>query len=479
MTELGINPETYLRPQSENIKRILKAILFCEHEDICVSGPLGTSKTTNIWWAINFLAILTGNLRCVIIRNEKSTIYTTVQPTIEKLMKWGFLKVSESPFHPVGGETKPTELRYHGGSRVLFGGLDDAQKIMGAEPNFVFWNQVERAKESDYNDLSARLRGITFTNPFTKKQCTLMLSDANPAGPKHFMMNRKRMGLTKMLPTTLEDNVGYYRDKKWTEAGLAYKRRLDLSYPHEGYQRDRMVHGKWVGAEGMIYIQFSEVKHVRPILLGDIPCEWTWSAAIDYGKNHPAAYGIWTTSPCRKRTWMFKQILKTGYTASAMIPQIRALNEQFGVPPRVRIVGDPASDHNETLRDAGLNVVDAKKEVLFGIDVVRQWFNGTDGREIVINEDALAHDPDPELVNRGKPTWLVDELYEYAHLPEEKQTTGTEKDDMPDKGKGSDDSCDMLRYHLVDITRVHSYVPIGLDNDPIQLPDFGKSSFAR
>ena len=478
MTELGINPDTYLRPQSANMLKILKHILYCDYEDICVSGPLGTSKTTNIWWAINFLAISTGNLRCAIVRNEKSTIFTTVQPTIEKLMKWGFLKVSANPFNPVGGETRPQELRYHGGSRVLFGGLDDAQKIMGLEPNLVFWNQVERARESDYNDLSARLRGITYDNPFTGKKNTLFLSDANPAGPKHFMLNRKRMGVTKMFPTTLEDNVGYYQNGKWTEAGLAYKRRLDLSYPHEGYQRDRMVHGLWVGSEGMIFPQFREAIHVKPLRLGDIPSDWKWQGAVDYGKTHPAAYGLWTVSPDYKRTWLFKQILKTGFTASAFIPEITALNKKFGAPKRVRIVGDPASDHNETLRDAGLNVKDAKKEVLFGIDVVRQWFNGLDGREILINEDALAHEPDPKLVSGGKPTWIVDELFEYSHLPEDRQTTGSERDDLPDKRKGSDDSCDMMRYHLVDITRGPSgYVPIGRNTQPIQLPDFGANPF--
>ena len=351
-------------------------------------------------------------------------------------------------------------------------GADGAEKVRGLEPNIVFWNQVERATEADYNDLSARLRGGSYTNPFTGEPNTLFLSDCNPQGPNHFMLKRAKTKLTHMYPTQLEDNIGYFCDGEWTEEGAAYRRRLDLSYPHEGYQRDRMVHGKWSGAEGLIYPNFSELKHVRAFGKADIPSGWKWQGAVDYGINHPAAYGLWVVSPNRKRTWLFKLIQKTGLTASDLVPEIKALNAKYGVPRRVRIVGDYASDHNETLRRAGLNVIDAEKEVLFGIDVVRQWFAGTEERELLINANALAHPPDPVLVNASKPTTLVEELYEYAHLPEDKQTTGTEKDDMPDKRAGGDDACDMMRYHIVDVTKKKSgYVPVvGTSSIPSKLP---------
>ena len=277
-----------------------------------------------------------------------------------------------------------------------------------------------------------------------------------------------------MYETQLEDNIGYFRDGEWTDEGEAYRRRLDLSYPHEGYQRDRMVHGKWSGAEGLIYPMFSELKHVRPIDKSDIPKGWRWQGAVDYGLNHPAAYGLWAVSPDKMRTWLFKLIMKTGLTASDLAPEIKKLHQRYKVPPRVRINGDPASDHNETLRRAGLNVKTADKEVLFGIDIARQWFNGLDGREIIINKNALAHPPDPVLQNSSKPTTLVEELHEYAHLPEERQTTGSEKDDLPNKRAGGDDACDMMRYHLVSITKKKgSYRAIGsVIQPPNQLPKY-------
>ena len=474
MDELGINSDEFAMPRSQRMLKILHNILFCKHLDICVSGPVGTGKTRVIWWALNLLCQLAPDVRLAIVRNEKSTIYTSIHQTIGDMMIHNFTKSPRSPFHPIGGEVFTKRLLYHSGSEVYFGGMDDKEKVLGFEPNIVFWNQSERAAEPDYNQLNGRLRGKGgFTNPFTGKKTTLFLSDANPAGPKHFLRNRMNRGALKMFATTLEDNQGYFQDGEWTDAGLMYKERLDIAYPYDGVERDRMVHGKWVGAEGLIYPQFNEAVHVRPIRLGDVPSDWRWQGSVDYGKTHPAAYGLHAISPDYKTNWVFKQILQTGYTASALVEPIRALNAKYGVPERVRIVGDCASDHNETLQDAGLNVVDARKEVLFGIDIVRQWFSGAHGKEIVINEDVLDHRPDPTLVDAGRPINLIDELFEYAHLPEDKQTTGTEKDDHPDKKKGSDDSCDMLRYQLVDITPTPSnYVPIGRGYKPTKLPEY-------
>lgn len=474
MRDLGIDPDEFKIPNTANMQRILQSILLNKHMDICVSGPVGTGKTRAIWWALHMIAMLSPDARIAIVRNEKSSIYTSIHMTIADMMTDGFAKVGTSPFVPIGGEIFTKRLKYPSGSEVLFGGMDDKAKVLGFEPNIVFWNQSERSDKLDYNQTNGRLRGKGgFTNPFTKKKATLFISDANPAGPRHHLRNRMKAGALRMFNTVLEDNRGYYDDGAWTEAGELYKQRLDISYPYEGVERDRMVHGKWVGAVGLIYPQFNEGTHVRPIYETDIPPSWKWQGAVDYGTKHAASYGLWTISPDGKKTWLFKSIHRTGLTASALIPHIRALNAKYRVPPLVRIVGDYASDHNETLLDAGLNVVDAKKEVMFGIDIVRQWFSGAGDREIVINEHALSHDPDPALVDAGKPTWLVDELYEYAHLPEDRQTSGTERDDYPDKRKGGDDACDMTRYHLVDITTVvPDYVPIGRGRKPIQLPQF-------
>lgn len=473
MRDLGINSHEFEMPTTANMLKILHNILHANHLDICVAGPVGTGKTRAIWFALNLLCIMSPDVRLAIVRNEKSTIYSSIHPTIGDMMIHGFAKVAGSPFKPVGGEVFTKRLYYHSGSEVYFGGMDDKEKVLGFEPNLLFWNQAERSAKSDYNQFNGRLRGKGgFTNPFTQKKQTLFLSDANPGGPKHHLRNRMKEGLLKMYSTILEDNRGYYKDGQWTDAGLAYKERLDIAYPYEGVERDRMVLGLWAGSQGMIYKMFSELKHVRPINLTDIPSGWHWQGAVDYGKTHPASYGLWTTSPDYKRTWLFKQTLQTGFTASDLGPIIREMNAKYGVPPRVKIVGDPASDHNETLRNQGLNVVDAKKEVLFGIDVVRQWMSGVDGRELLINEHALEHPPDPTLVSNGKPTNLVEEIFEYTHLPEERQTTGTEKDDMPDKRKGSDDSCDMMRFHLVDVTKGPSgYVPIGRNRKPTVMPE--------
>ena len=436
-------------PTSKNIRDIMKMIMDPPHKHLVVSGPVGTGKTISILMAIWYLCLSQPNLRIAIARHEKTTLNSTLIPSLRKMLEIGLRKSPNVPWRIVGGETRPQEIHFYNGSQIVFLGYN-SDKFFGSEWSLIFTNELRLVDEEPYSDVSARLRGTGYYGKDGSEKF-LMLSDTNPGPRNHWVINRQGDDRLNLLPTTLEDNVHYYRDGLWTPEGLDYKDTLEISY--SGFQYDRYVLGLWVSADGIVYDTFDERYHVKEFDFTDVPRDWKWTGAVDYGVTHPCAYGLWATSPDRLKTWLFKCIQKTGLTAHKLGHEIIRLHTMYGLSKRLKIVGDSASDHNQTLRDLGLNVVDANKEVGFGVDVVKQFLNEVEGREVRFNPKMLTHEPDPELRRRGKPTNVIEEFFDYSHLPLDKQTTGLPKDDLPDKSRGGDDALDMTRYHLVDINR--------------------------
>ena len=459
----GIDTSRFLQPQSKNINRIMRAILKCEFPSICVSGGLGTGKTQSILWCIHVLCCICKDLRVAIIRNEKASMPTTLLPSFKDMLIDGFVETPRMPFRQVyGGQVRTSALYYKSGSECHFSGIDDVGKILGLNAGLIFWNQGERSSKSDYDDLVARLRGnAEWVNPFTGKRGTLFLSDANPGPPNHHLVQKSESGALKMFHTSLEDNVFFYRDNEFTQSGLNYKQRLDEAYDADDYRRARFVRGEWAAASSVIFPQFNPDLHVTPMAREDIPSDYRWSVSVDFGIAHGAGICLFAHSKDRKDIRVFETWLQTGYTSSELIPVIRDMMERNGLPPKTtRVIAETAGDGKQTLERGGLRAVNAKKsDKHFGIDMFRQYLSGVDGRRLRINANAMKHPPDAELLRQGKSTNLVDELLSLQHLPLEKQTTGTLKDDLWDKSLGGDDLTDACIYGVTYIAITGGYIP--------------------
>ena len=449
MKSLYLNKEIS-RPMTSTGMGIMTDIVNSKYRHLVVSGPLGTGKTMLILFTLHMLCLTQPGLRVAIARKEKKTLYSTLIPSFKKMLYFGMRNSSDSPIHIYGGEKRPQELTYYNGSQMVFTGFE-SDKFFGGEWSIIYCNELRMIDEEPYDDVAGRLRGGGYYTP-AGVETYLIVSDTNPSSIRHWIKQRAEDDRLVLRATTLHDNPHYSVNGVYTPAGLDYLRTLEITYT--GFQFARYVKGLWVGAEGIIYDMFNPDVHLDDLRMRDVPSDWFWQASVDYGTNHPASAGLWAVSPDRKETWHMKEIYRTGLTASALGSRIRSgLFDRFGISVRTRIVGDSASDHNQTLRNQKLNVIDANKEVLYGIDICKQWLNGVDGRKVRFNRNALIHDVDPILKNRGKPTQTIEEFDSYTYKPIEKQTTGTERDDMPWKEKGGDDGMDKTRYHLVNIFR--------------------------
>ena len=438
--------------QTPRAKSIVTAIANPTLRNICVSGPVGTGKTFTILTTLHYLCMTRPGTKIAIARAEKTTLYNTLIPSFRKILANGLRNCSHYSLY--GGEKRPQEVHYKNGSKILFTGADN-DKIFGGEYSIIYLNELRLIDDVKYSDILGRLRGGGYIGGkyWEPNENYLLLSDTNPSGPNSWIKARERDGRLLLIPTSLEDNPEYFRNGIWTPAGEEYKRVLAEAYGIHGWQFLRYVRGLWVAAEGAIWPGYDPEIHDIDFEFDDVPKDWKWSGSADYGVNHPAVYQLWATSPDRKTTWMFKEIYRTGLTEYRLSQEIKKLHAAYNLDNRqITIVGDTAGDGNQTLLDAGLKVRDANKEVIYGLDIGRQFFDGLGERSVRFNRKSIWGEPDGVLLARGHPIKTTQEIPEYSYKPIEKQTSGDYRDEKPDKTKGRDDGCDALRYHLVDIS---------------------------
>ena len=231
-----------------------------------------------------------------------------------------------------------------------------------------------------------------------------------------------------------------------------------------------MVYGEFCSAEGVVY-PFDPDVHVEKVSRDEIPDDYRWIGAIDFGIVNAASYLLIAYSPDKKSIVIFKELYLTNTTSHEMIPMIQALHNKYRVGRyrkgeyRVQVVCETAGDGKQTLERGGLWAKNAKKDVAFGIDVVHEFFVGADGKELCINADSLEHSPDQQLINQNKPTRLAEELLEYAYPDEDKQK-GSPRDDLPVKN-GRDNACDALRYGIVDIVSRIKRAVVEIGSTPV------------
>jgi PBSX family phage terminase large subunit len=162
-------------------------------------------------------------------------------------------------------------------SKIVFSGLDksaDQQypvKIGSAEYGWVFFDEISEGSLDDFEFLSTRLRyripahyfnllkqmlNIKMSyEEFCKQQVRQMFGATNPEGPNHhlykFFFEHPDKKDRLLIQSTPYDNP--YNSPEY----LAL-----LESTLTGIRRERLLHGKWVQAEGVIYSAFDPQKHL-------------------------------------------------------------------------------------------------------------------------------------------------------------------------------------------------------------------------
>lgn len=240
-----------------------------------LAGPAETGKTWAALWRLDSLLANTPRAQAALVRKVAADIGPNVLVTYKRV-----ISRSGSGATPRGGE-KPEWFDYPNGARLYIGGMDRPGKVLSGERDFIFVNQAEELLLGDWETLSTRCtgRGAVTSTP-------MLFGDCNPGPPTHWILGRGRL---QKLYSLHEDNPSLYdEDQVLTPQGVKSMATLDAL---TGVRKERLRHGRWVAAEGMVYEGWAEaIHHIDRI---PIPPEWRKFRVVDFGYTNPFTCQWW------------------------------------------------------------------------------------------------------------------------------------------------------------------------------------------
>lgn len=379
--------------------------------EVCMVGAAGTGKSLACLYRLHLTALRNPAFKGLISRKTARSLTSTTLETFRKkvareaiggrLMRW------------YGGSMQePAGYYYTNGAKILVGGMDNPDKIMSAEYDMIFFDEATELVVEDWEYAKTRLRN----GAISRQQ---IIAACNPAYPTHWLKQRADAGLMQMLTSLHSDNPAYVnRDGSLTEAGVAYMAILDSL---TGVRLDRLRHGRWAAAEGIIYDAWSERHHLVDRFTP--PADWWRFWSIDWGFSNPAVVQWWAVDP-DGRAYLYREIYHTGKT----VPELAAMvlkevtrdgtkdGEWMEPKPRAVVADHDAGDRVLFTRHTGLKTRKADKRVKLGLDQSKERLKiQRDGRpRLFIMRDARCHRPDPALSALKKPTCTAEEYPSYV-----------------------------------------------------------------
>lgn len=404
------------------------ALWESKHHEVILSGPYQTGKTFAALHKLHTLLCLYPGCNALMVRKTRNSILTSAVVTYTQKVLPFPPGDDRCPILKYGGE-RPEFFLYPNRSRVTVGGLDDADKYLSAEYDFIYVNQAEEITLDAWEKLVGRATGRAGNAPWTQ-----VFGDCNPGPPNHWIKNRAALML---LETRHEDNPSLHDGIDWTPLGRKSLAILD-GLTGLRYKRGRL--GLWVGAEGVVY-EFDPAVHIVPRF--EIPAHWERLRVVDFGYTNPFVC-LWIALDEDRRMYIYRQLYRTQRTVRVHAQRIKehSKGERFAAT-----VADHDAEDRATLHENGIPTVAAKKEVTVGIEKVQERLKiQGDGRpRLFVLEDGLI-EVDEALVEKRHPYCAEDEFAVYAY-PEGKDGKPIKEEPI----KVYDHAMDALRYVVMHV----------------------------
>lgn len=386
-----------------------------------------TGKTYAALSKLHMLLCKYPHCSALMVRKTRKSLLTSAVVTYENKVvprdKAGML-----PVQKYGGE-RPEFYTYPNGSKLTVGGLDDADKYLSAEYDYIYVNQAEELLLGEWEKLIGRATGRAGNAPYPQ-----VIGDCNPGNPTHWILKRPEL---KRYKTGHKDNPSLYNHEidEWTTQGKTTVKRLSTL---TGLRYKRGFQGLWAGAEGQIYEWDDAVHHIVPF---DIPSDWRRMRAIDFGFTNPFVCQWWAIDP-DGRMYLYREIYMSQRTVRVHSEHIVRLSE--GERYTVTVADHDAEDR-ATLRENGVNTIAADKTVTVGIEKVQERLKPAgDGRSRLFVLRDCTVEIDTRLDEDFAPTGTAQEFGGYVWEPT--------RDDRPNKDqplKMYDHGMDALRYAVM------------------------------
>lgn len=326
-------------------------VIKCRADEVMMDGPAGTGKSRANLEKLNALALKYAGCRLAIVRKKRRSLTETGLVTFEQHVKPGCDTTNQQ-------RNVRQSYVYPNGSEIIVAGVDDPVKLMSAEFDVIYVMEATELSVRDWEFLSTRLRNGVI--PYQQ-----LLGDCNPSFPSHWLKKRMDAGITTRIGCDHRDNPRLWDAKAntWTPFGRTYMARLDKL---TGPRRDRLRHGLWAAAEGMVYPNWRPNVHI--IERRDLPKEWRRIVSIDFGFNHPFVCQWWAISP-DDVMYLYREIYRTQRTVKDHAAQIKALTGKEDI--EAWVTDHDAEDRATLEQELGIKTTAADKAVQVGIQAVQ------------------------------------------------------------------------------------------------------------
>lgn len=397
--------------------------------EFILAGPYETGKTRALLEKLNVLHAKYPGSRGLMVRKTYTSLINSAVVTYEQKV------LPYPPGHPrctveKFGKSKPEWYDYPNGARLVLGGMDNPDKFLSAEFDWIYVNQAEELTLDDWEKLTGRATGRAGNAPYSQ-----VMGDCNPGGPHHWILGRRDRGALRLFKSRHEDNPTLFDPVtgQITERGKKTLADLD-NLTGVRYKRGRL--GLWAGAEGMVYEDWDDAIHLIPRF--EIPGTWRRFRVIDFGFRNPFVCAWWAADE-DDRLYRYREIYMTGRTVREHAEHINAYSagERY-----VATIADHDASDRATLAENGISTIAANKDVLLGIEKVQQRLKvQADGRpRLFYLRDSLV-EVDTSLQERFKPICTEQEFPGYVY-PDRRE--GKTDDEHP--VKVDDHGMDMTRY---------------------------------
>lgn len=383
-------------------------LMYAKDDEIVIDGPAGTGKSRGALEKLHLCAMKYTGMRGLLVRKSRASLTQSAVVTFDTLV------VPNNGY--VNWRTSEQEYRYANGSTIVLGGMDKSSKIMSTEYDLIFVQEGTELSEPEFEDLTTRARhGIM---PYNQ-----VILDCNPGPATHWVKRRWEAGKARRIPSKHEDNPRLYNPvtKQWREFGIKYLARLDnLS----GVRKQRLRHGLWVSAEGMIFDNFDYYHHV--IDRFPIPASWRKFCTIDFGYTNPFVCQWWALDE-DNRLYRYREIY---FTKRTVRHHAEIIKEQSGGENIEIFVCDHDAEDRATLAENGLSTMAADKAVTPGIQAVQERLRiQPDGKaRLYFLRDSLV-ELDQDLADGKLPTETVQEFDGYMWANKDNKDEPVKKDD--------------------------------------------------
>jgi PBSX family phage terminase large subunit len=396
----------------------------CKDPELMISGPAETGKTRISLEKLDRLMCKYAGAQGAIVRKTRASMSGSVLQTWEnKVLS------TNSPVKAYGG-SHAEWYQYPNGSRVFVGGMDNADKILSSERDFIYVNQAEELLLDDWEKLCTRATGRAGNAPYAQ-----VFGDCNPGASTHWIKQRANAGRLAFFESRHEDNPVLF-DPKTGEITGQGKRTMDVLDNLTGIRYKRLRLGLWAAAEGMVYDNYDPAIHL--IDRFDIPKQWPRYRVIDFGYTNPFACQWWAEDG-DGRLYLYRELYGTQRIVDDWAVDINELSEGEEI---TLSIADHDAEDRATLHRCGIWTVAAIKDVSPGIQAVQKRLRkaGDNKPRLYFFRDSLIK-RDPLLVEKRHPCSTVEEFESYVW---EEGKDGKPNKEQP--VKKYDHGMDAMRY---------------------------------